>query len=82
MPSKIHMTHERRDYLESKLKPWSIEKVGGKLGITCPHCGGKALVSKRWKQPRTYECWDGSIVLIVGRSCTYCFKTARIPKGK
>lgn len=81
MPTKIHMTHERRKTLESMLKPWKIKVMpnGAKLGIECPYCHGKALVSAKWRQPRTYECHDGSTVLIIGRSCTYCFKTAKIP---
>lgn len=61
------------------MKTWKIQAVDGKLGLTCPNCGGKALVSKKWRQPRTYTRPDGSKVVIVGRSCTYCFKTARLP---
>lgn len=83
MPSKIRMTHAKREELESRLKPWKVENIGNKLGITCPYCGGKALVSRQWGKPRTYKCHDESIVFIVGRSCTYCFKAAKIPtKGK
>jgi hypothetical protein len=43
----------------------------GDVKITCPGCGGSAIVNKkRWLRSRPE---------FVGRSCTYCFKTYRIP---
>lgn len=44
----------------------------GTLNITCPRrdCGGKAVVSRKWLTSRPG---------FIGRSCTYCFKVARLP---
>ncbi len=78
-PSKIDP--QRTKALVSRLPYWNVTYLpnGSKLGIQCPNCEGKALVSRRWSEPRTYKCSDGSMVLIIGRPCTYCFKTAQIP---
>lgn len=66
----------------SKLPVWIVTSLSGKLGIKCPQkdCGGKAVVSRKWAQPRMYEQPDGQLVMIVGRSCTYCFQTAQVPE--
>lgn len=63
---------ERRAAFHTQLPEWVVEKVGGTLNITCPRkdCGGKAKVSPRWLRSRPR---------FIGRSCTYCFRTARIP---
>lgn len=80
------MTQERIDYLKSALPYWEVTRFpnGAKVGIKCPRkdCGGKALVSSKWLEPRTHEMHDGGKLVIIGRPCTYCFKTAQIPKKK
>lgn len=62
----------------SQLPKWEVTDLGeGKLGIRCPRrgCRGKAVVNgKKWKETRTYNG-----IKIIGRSCTYCFRTAMIP---
>lgn len=67
---------------KSSLPLWLMKNLGAnKLGIECPRkgCGGKAIVNKKkWLHSRTVENADGSKTDIIGRSCTYCFKTARI----
>lgn len=71
----------------SMLKVWQVRKtsihVGPKpvraLQITCPHCESRAYVSKAWAEPHYYDKGDEK-VLIVGRSCTYCMKTAQVPE--
>lgn len=63
---------------ELTLPLWSIERVGSKLGITCPSCKGKALVSRQWLKARVVPGANSGKVTIIGRSCTYCMKTARI----
>lgn len=57
-----------------QLKPWNIEPAGrpGWIKITCPYCVGIAYVKRgRWLH--------GSKRQFIGRSCTYCYKTGRIP---
>lgn len=68
-------TKRQKAYIGS-LKPWLTTSLdANKLGIECPHkeCGGKAVVNKKkWLNlKREY----------VGRSCTYCFRTSRVPDG-
>lgn len=55
----------------STLPSWIMQPgEGGTLRITCPSCGGKAVVNKsRWLNDRKE---------FIGRSCTYCFKTSKI----
>lgn len=59
---------------------WRVERVEQKLGLTCPYCGGKMLVSrKKWIQgaiPRHYEYQD---IFARLRACCYCTQLARIP---
>lgn len=57
-----------------QLKPWRLGRVRkGWMEITCPHCGGVAYVKRgRWLHRRSNYKY-------IGRSCTYCFKTGRIP---
>ena len=57
--------------LASTLPFWKVMRgEGGTLRITCPRCGGKAVVNgKKW-----VDSWPG-----IGRSCTYCFFTNRLP---
>lgn len=69
----------------SKLPVWIVSSLNGKLGIECPACHGKAVVSRKWAQPRMVERHDKDaqeklFVMIVGRSCTYCSKTAQVPE--
>lgn len=61
---------------------WIVIPIDNKLGIECPYknCGGKALVSRRWLKPRAQNLSDGSKLVIIGRSCTYCMRTSRIPE--
>jgi len=62
----------------STLPFWiTAQGEGGTLRITCPRCGGKALVNK--KKWLTYRSEEGRT--FIGRSCTYCFKTAQIPEA-
>lgn len=60
----------------STLKSWSARAVkSGKrelVGITCPNCGGKAIVSKKWLDKNLLPGY-------LTRACTYCFKAAWIP---
>jgi len=70
----------------SMLPVWTVKNLTerngptnrGKLGIECPACHERAVVSRKWAQPRMVEGKDGE-VMIVGRSCTYCSKTAQVP---
>jgi hypothetical protein len=59
--------------LASTLPVWSVTQGAkrGTLNIACPRkeCGGKAVVSRKWLTSRPGY---------IGRSCTYCFKVARI----
>jgi phage FluMu protein Com len=66
-----------RTSLASTLPLWLLARgEGGTLRITCPRCGGKAVVNgKLWLG---YKDDEGRGY--IGRSCTYCFKTARISK--
>lgn len=68
--SQLHGTSR-----ETQLPDWKVEPGSktGTLNITCPRkdCGGKAVVSKRWRESRPNY---------IGRSCTYCFKVAKIPR--
>lgn len=59
----------------SQLKVWKTRDLGpGKLGIECPNCSNKAIVSKRhWGKP-VGAIAKGSKT----RPCTYCFSTAWI----
>lgn len=61
-------------HLLSRLKEWKVTRMsGGKIGIQCPHkdCEGKAVVNaKKWYGSRPQ----------FGRSCTYCFRTNKIPQ--
>jgi len=60
-----------------QLKPWKVEASGwaGWIKITCGWCGGLAYVKRRnWLHSARNRH-------LVGRSCTYCFKTGRIPGG-
>lgn len=70
--AKQREARERERVFNSQLPEWIVEREGGTLNITCPRkdCGGKAKVSPRWLRSRPK---------FVGRSCTYCFRTARIP---
>jgi hypothetical protein len=65
-----------RTSLASTLPLWiTAPGEGGTLRITCPRCGGKAVVNKsKWLGYRSEEGHS-----FIGRSCTYCFKTSRIP---
>ena len=57
----------------SSLPVWLVTRLGPqKIGIQCPRkdCKGKAVVSRKWLR-RTN---------IIGRVCTYCFKTSQVPK--
>jgi hypothetical protein len=45
---------------------------GGKLGIECPRCHGKAVVSKKR--------WLFGDTDFISRGCTYCYFLAFIPK--
>lgn len=60
-----------RTSYESQLPLWATQRLaGGKLGLTCPRCQGKAVVAgRRWRSASTG----------IGRVCTYCFKTSRVP---
>lgn len=64
----------------STLKHWIQTSLGGnRLGIQCPHCGGKVVVNGRmWLKPRKFDNKDDGVTTIIGRACTYCFKTSRI----
>lgn len=69
-PAQRHGTSQA-----STLPVWQAERgeARGTLNITCPYkdCGGKAVVNaKKWKESRPD---------FIGRSCTYCFRTARLP---
>jgi len=60
--------------IQGKLKFWIINPATalgpGWLAITCPNCGGTAGVKKsKWCRKNGFT----------GRSCTYCFKVARLP---
>jgi hypothetical protein len=77
--------------VKSTMKTWEVkEVVQGKrklLGITCPQCGGKALVNKAWRamQPaedalllaRSKGDFQGRVFKT--RPCTYCFKASWLP---
>lgn len=68
-----------RTAMTSTLPCWITQKgEGGTLRITCPRCGGKAIVNahKWYKGDGQYK---GPMI---GRSCTYCFFTNRIPESK
>lgn len=56
------------------VKDWLATAMDrGKLGIQCPDrdCGGKAVVNrKRWLESKPDYAT---------RSCTYCFKTFKVP---
>lgn len=59
-----------------QMKPWLVESAErtGWIKITCPHkdCGGVAFVKR--------GMWlHGARRRFIGRSCTYCFKTAKVP---
>lgn len=58
----------------STLPFWKTTDLGkNKLGIQCPRkdCGDKAVVNKkRWLADNGF----------IGRVCTYCYKTARLPE--
>jgi hypothetical protein len=56
-----------------QLKPWKIEPADNSwLKITCPNCKGVAYVKQGpWLH--------GILHAFIGRSCTHCSKTARIP---
>lgn len=59
--------------LESTLPYWKVDPGAkpGTANLTCPRCGGKCVVNEtKWRESRQE----------IGRSCTYCFKVARVPK--
>lgn len=70
--AKERKAEQARASFNNQLPEWIVEREGGTLNITCPRkdCGGKAKVSPRWLRSRPK---------FIGRSCTYCFRTARIP---
>lgn len=63
-----------------QLRPWKVElqELDGEdvLEITCPWCDGAVIVlhPRHWKGGRRQRQY-------VGRSCTYCFKTCRVPSA-
>jgi ribosomal protein S27AE len=73
------------------LKEWTVKLVrhGNKqlLGITCPHCGGKALVAKHWRVFHPDEEMlqlarqrgDRRGVVFRTRPCPYCFRASYLP---
>ena len=60
---------------KSTLPEWDakvIRRDGRQLvGITCPRCGGKAIVSRKWLSEELNK--------FKTRTCTYCYKTAWLP---
>ena len=76
---------------KSTMLSWNAKPVRrGKrelIGITCPHCGGKALVSKSWTDISPAEDsirlahskgdFEGKVFRT--RACTYCFKSSWLP---
>jgi hypothetical protein len=76
---------------KSSLKEWDSRIVirSGKklLGIICPNCGGRALVSRSWLNvepsqeaveiARRKGDYKGTVFRT--RCCTYCFKGAWLP---
>lgn len=69
----------------SMLPVWDVKKTehnGAKVfQITCPACGEACLVSRKWTKPRwvRVDRFGPSKVMIVGRCCPYCHKTAQVP---
>lgn len=62
-----------RNRLESALKPWLVEPLeGGGAHLTCPHCKNITGV--------VLEAWVSCKPEFVGRPCTHCFGTAKIPE--
>jgi len=57
------------------------------IGIICPHCKNRALVSKKWLdiQPRedalkfSHSKGDFEGRVFKTRPCTYCFLTSYLP---
>jgi hypothetical protein len=74
----------------SMLPVWIVSSLNGKLGIQCPYkdCGGKAVVSRQWGQPRlvprgdkdSHDAPEPLFVMVVGRSCTYCSRSSQVPE--
>jgi DNA-directed RNA polymerase subunit RPC12/RpoP len=72
---------KRRHKLKTKPKPkpkakvihfWKyVEMAANKLGIECPHCGGKAVVNRK--------DWLIRDRFFTTRGCTYCDWWATIP---
>lgn len=87
-PTKVainYVTIQRGIALMSMLPVWKVTDLGpGKLGIQCPQedCKGKAVVGKKWAKPRLAKHHSTEQdIMIVGRPCTYCFKTAQVPEN-
>lgn len=58
--------------------PVFVPKIiaGTHASVECPHCGGEFQIEgKRWRAPLLTERGTE----IVGRSCPYCMKVARVP---
>lgn len=73
------------DYLEGEIimQNWKVVRLPkNRLGIQCPRkdCQCKAVVSKSWLKNRQYEKNSGEKHTIIGRSCTYCFRSSLIPE--
>jgi hypothetical protein len=76
---------------KSTMKTWEAKPVKrGKrqlIGIICPTCGGRALVSKKWLDvsPReeaiktAHSRGDFKGRVFRTRPCTYCFISAWLP---
>lgn len=57
------------------------------MGLTCPDCGGKAIVPLQWEAPQpvpraALKYWSGRPPRSLKRSasCTYCHHVSLIPK--
>jgi hypothetical protein len=65
------------------MKEWNVTRTKIKgyhaLKLRCPSCGNASYVSRVWAEHRTLEKSDGQHVTIIGRPCTYCFKTFGVP---